>query len=167
MKNKIIAAMVLCGIALAANPTTSNATPMKSHLNIGAIHANKAGYEFPAVLEGTDIRAQLPGTQYIFLIHTAKLNDGDAVMISSDTLREAKSGGLEDEGVDCQFSVSLDKRNEMIDLAGVCNFFLIEDDGTEVKSRGIIAPTTLAEYPYWVLLFEDSKTGIAIYAEVD
>ena len=164
----MFASCVLVGIInLIIGFGTSSAGDVSVSLNIAAIHAEKAGYDFPAVLEGSDIRAQLPGTQYIFLVHTAELRNGDVIMINNNTLREDKTGNLKDDGVDCQLSISLSEDTETIDVAGLCNFFLIKKGGAELKSQGIIPSTTLAAPLYWILLHEDSKTGIAIYAEVD
>jgi len=134
------------------------------HVNIAAFHAlhGQENFKFPERIKTDNILSSLAGkAQFIFINHTAGLEDGDVIMTSNDVLRD-NSGHFADFGVDCQLSVHI--KNNDVTLAGACTFLMVDQDFREIEHRGIIPLHTLQPNQGWTLVYYNAEDGIAVYA---
>jgi len=135
----------------------------KHHINIGIFHqfAPKSEFSFPDIISEKDLLTVLSiGSRYITLSHSATLRNGDVISIANDVLSVSK-GELEDDGIDCQFSVSILEPD--IKLSGICEIMARVDGHTEEHDI-IVKPTILETGSDWTLLYLDEESGIAVYA---
>lgn len=134
------------------------------HVNIAAFHAlhGKEGYKFPDHIAGNILQTLQGNAQFIFMNHTAGLQDGDVITISNDVLRE-NAGHFEDFGVDCQLSVHMNGQD--VTLSGMCEFLMVDKDHREIEHKGVVKPMVMHPGKEWVLLYFNAEDGIAIYAD--
>lgn len=136
------------------------------HINIAAFHTlhGQEGFKFPDHIADSDIMSALHGkAQYLFMNHTAGLEDGDVIMVTNDVLRD-NAGSFEDFGVGCQLSVHI-KDGQDAQIAGMCEFLMVDKNHRQIQHKGVIKPVTLHPGKDWVLLYNDIEDGIAIYAD--
>jgi len=133
------------------------------HINIGIFHrfAPESEFSFPSSVSEKEILNVLSkGSRYVSLTHSATLKNGDVISIANDVLSK-HDGELEDDGIDCQFSVSILETD--VKLAGICEI-MARVGGHTVEHDIIIKPTTLHTGNDWTLLYLDEESGIAVYA---
>jgi len=133
------------------------------HINIGIFHrfASKKDFSFPDLISEEDILNVLSiSSRYISLTHSAFLKNGDVISLATDVLSK-HDGELEDNGIDCQFSVSIIE--PVIKLSGICEIMTKVNGQTEEHDI-IIKPTELDAGTDWTLLYLDEESGIAVYA---
>ncbi|MDQ6995010.1 MAG: hypothetical protein Q9M18_05385, partial [Mariprofundaceae bacterium] len=80
--------------------------------------------------------------------------------IQNDVLREGKGSGFDDLGIDCQLSVNIS--GAAWKVGGKCDIFLSHLNGGEIVV-GIIKPHTIDSEKVWHHVWDDPKTGIAVY----
>jgi len=154
----------IAALFMLVQPTTSEAgAKAEHHINIGIFHrfAPEKEFGFPDIISEEDILNVLSiGSRYISLTHSAFLKNGDVISIATDVLSK-HDGELEDNGIDCQFSVSILEPN--IKLSGICEIMAKVNGHTEEHDI-IIKPTLLHTGSDWTLLYLDQESGIAVYA---
>jgi hypothetical protein len=136
------------------------------HVNIAIFHKlhGQEAYVYPQHIASHDILNTTQGkAQFIALSHTAGVLDGDVLTISNDVLRENAGKGFEDFGVDCQLTIHI--KNNNVNLAGICEILMVDQDGRGIEHKAIVKPTTMESGKDWVLLYYDEEDGIAIYAD--
>jgi len=146
-----------------------------ARLNIVAFKIRDKEFHFESLITGTyaQLFQEFEGkADVIFLNRTPVLQDGDVLNIQEDALRMADNNKLANDGLNCTFSFTnlSDSDSEFYAIAGMCNLFYSYEGGTH-KVRTIIKRVTLSEANYgvnaWISIYEDKKTGIIIYADVD
>ncbi len=139
---------------------------LSPHVNIAAFHKlhNQQGFEFPKHIQGDAILSAMSGkAQFIFMNHTSGLENGDVIMVTNDVLRD-KAEGFEDFGVGCQLSVQI-QQNQGVQLAGMCEFMMVDQNHRQIDHKGVVKPTMLAANQDWVLIYDNKEDGIALYAD--
>jgi len=161
----LISSMFLIAAALMLmQPSNSEAgAKNEHHINIGIFQrfAPEKEFSFPSKISESDILNVLSvGSRYISLTHSATLRNGDVISIANDVLSK-HDGELEDDGIDCQFSVTILEPD--VKLAGICEIMARVNGHTEEHDI-IIKPTVLHTGSDWTLLYLDKESGIAVYA---
>jgi len=145
-------------------PSTCDAgAKNQHHINIGMFHrfASEKEFSFPSSVSEKEILNVLSkGSRYVSLTHSATLKNGDVISIANDVLSK-HDGELEDDGIDCQFSVTILEPD--VKLAGICEI-MARVGGHTIEHDIIIKPTTLHTGSNWTLLYLDEESGIAVYA---
>ena len=139
---------------------------MSPHVNIAAFHKlhGQESFAFPQHIQGDAILSALAGkAQFIFMNHTSGLENGDVIMVTNDVLRD-NAGGFEDFGVGCQLSVQI-KESQDVQLAGMCEFLMVDQNHRQIDHKGVIKPTMLGSNKDWVLIYNNEEDGIALYAD--
>ncbi len=143
------------------------------HVNIAAFHKISSSYEFEPIVVGSFsdfIREMEKGSEIVFLNHTANVIDGDVITLSASVLRST-ADGFNDEGSTCSISFfdSSTADNTAYSVGGICTI-IHSAKGEIIKSKTVIPsadlPDTSQGIDVWVMLEEDSKNGIAFYANV-
>lgn len=144
------------------------------HVNLAAFHKIKHEYEYEAIVLGrfSSFMAEMEkGSEVIFLNHTADVKNHDVITFNADVLRESLNDGFEDNGVNCSinFTDASDADNTSYSIGGLCTI-LVSDEGVNKKVHFIIPeadlPDTSQGIDVWVMIYEDTDSGIAFYANV-
>ena len=94
------------------------------------------------------------------LTQTVGIHNGDVLNIQNDVLRENSGNGFADLGIDCQLTV--DSGAPVWKVGGKCEIFLPHLNGGE-KVLGVIAPHAIETEKVWHHVWDDEKTGVAVY----
>jgi hypothetical protein len=136
------------------------------HVNVAIFHKlhGQEDFSYPKHIADRDIIHAMQGkAQFISINHTAGLVDGDIITIGNDVLREGANSAFEDFGVDCQLNVHI--KSDNVSLAGLCQVLMVDQSGREIEHKALIKPTTMEAGKNWVLLYDDTEDGIAVYAD--
>lgn len=129
---------------------------------------------YPATFTGSMsglIAAIKGGMEPLMSVHTPHIHPGDVVNLQADVLGSSTSNQLEDDGINCQLSYSMEDENNF-DISGLCSFFVTEEGADSAQKRNVVIPphkiaVSTAEKGNWVLLFHDDKSGSAFYASIE
>lgn len=133
------------------------------HINIAAFHKlhGQEAFAYPATISG-NILSELKGkAQFIFVNHTAGLEDQDVIVVGNDVLRE-NAGEFANFGVDCQMSVSISGAD--VKMGGMCEVLIYDQDHRQLENKLLVKPVAIPSGDQWSLLYDDKEDGIAIYA---
>lgn len=164
---------LFCALAALFVSTPANAAD-EVRLNIVAFEKRDSSFQFDPIITGSysDLMQLMQGNaDIIFLNRTPPLLDKDIINLQVDAMRLVKNN-LANGGLDCQFSFDneSDEDSQFYSVAGLCTILFAESKGTRIV-RAPIKRTMLSEANYginvWLLLYENSKEGVAIYADVD
>ncbi len=163
-------AISLLGISAQARITAGDITGGKKapHVNIAIFHKlhGQESFTYPKSIKPQNILSAMQGkAQFISINHSAGLLDGDVVVVGNDVLREGANSHFADFGVDCQLTVHM--QASAVELAGICEILMIDQDGREIEHKAIVKPTSIDTGTTWHLLYEDIEDGIAIYASAE
>lgn len=168
---QVIKQMLLAFLLLALTTTTAIAGETRN-VNFAAFQKVDASFEFDPIVLGkfSDFISVMDGAQILILSHTADSINGDVINIQQDVLRQGVNG-LGDVGINCQLSY-LDEstpENTSFEVGGFCKILDV-GDGHDKKLMAVIPmtglPDTAQGVEAWVMLHEDSESGIAFYANV-
>ncbi|TLS67274.1 hypothetical protein FE236_06665 [Mariprofundus erugo] len=129
---------------------------------------------YPASFTGSMadlIKSVKEGIEPLMTVHTPHIHPGDVVNLQADVLGSSASNQLEDDGINCQLSYSMEDENNF-DISGLCSFFVTEEGADSAQKRNVVIPphkitVSTAEKGNWILLFHDEKTGAAFYASIE
>lgn len=133
------------------------------HINIAVFHKlhGQESFSYPATIKG-NILGELKGkAQFIFINHTAGLEDKDVVVVGNDVLRD-NAGSFEDFGVDCQMSVGI--KGAEVSMGGMCEVLIVDQHHRQIENKLLLKPVSVPSGDQWSLVFNDEEDGIAIYA---
>jgi len=114
---------------------------------------------------------KMDGARLLLLSHSAKSLNGDVINLQQDVLNDRKGGGLNDVGVNCQLSFHYAGEANDIEyqLNGDCQI-IDKFKGEAMTIKAHIPATDLPDAArgtdVWMEVYEDSKSGIAFYANV-
>lgn len=143
-------------------------------LNIAAFEKRDASFQFEPIITGnySTLMQSVEGhADIIFLNRTPPVRDKDIINLQVDALRIVDNK-LANGGLNCQFSFDneSDEDSQFYSIAGLCTILYAEKLGTRTV-RAPIKRTMLSEANYgvnvWLLIYQNVKEGIAIYADVD
>jgi len=143
-------------------------------LNIVAFEKRDSSFQFDPIITGSysDLMQSMQNNaDIIFLNRTPPVRDKDIINLQVDALRLV-GNNLANGGLNCQFSFDneSDEESQFYSVAGLCSILFAEGKGTR-SVRAPIKRTMLSEANYginvWLLLYENSEEGVAIYADVD
>jgi len=142
------------------------------HVNFAAFQKLDPKFEFDPIVLGkfSDFIAAMDGAQVLILSHTADSVHGDVINIQQDVLRQSAEG-LGDVGINCQLSFLAEGMGSstVYELGGLCRILDV-GNGKTSKLLAVIPmaglPDTTQGVDAWVLLYEDTVSGIAFYATV-
>jgi len=165
----------LLAMALGALSTTAVAAPENARsVNVMIFMKNQPNYEFDPIMFGSFsefIRA-MDGTRLLLLSHSAKSLPGDVINLQQDVLRAEKAGAFEDMGINCQLAFRYDEsipNNAEYQINGDCQV-IDQFDGVNISLKAHIPTTDLPDSAkgsdVWIEVYEESKSGVAIYANV-
>jgi len=131
------------------------------------------GYEYDPIMFGNFsqfIRA-MNGTRLLWLSHSAKTVHGDVINLQQDVLRERNDNTFDDAGVNCQLSfqdhdASGDKAFQLRGDCQIIGRFHNENLTLKAHIPATDLPDAAKGTDVWIELYEDSKSGIAFYANV-
>jgi len=166
-----LAGMIVGAMALMAPGTLAAAELVR--LNIAVFETHTKNYRFESIFTGSAgelLRAHERKAELVLLNRTPPIRDQDIVNLQIDALR-LNDGALANSGLNCQFTFDnkSDRTSEFYSLAGLCT--RAWESGKRVQtSRLPIRRAMLSEAGYgnvWLLIYENTAQGIAIYADVD
>ena len=114
---------------------------------------------------------KMDGARLLLLSHSAKSLNGDVINLQQDVLNDRKGGGLSDVGVNCQLSYHAAGEADDIEYQfnGDCQI-IGSFHGKEMTIKAHIPSTDLPDAArgtdVWMEVYEDSKSGLAFYANV-
>jgi len=133
-----------------------------THVHVAAFFKvpGQASFQWPDEIPTEDIIGALSGkADFLLLTQTVGIQDGDVLNIQNDVLREGSGSGFDDLGINCQLSV--DTKGKSWNVGGKCDVFLPHLGGEKIV--GIIKPHTIETERVWHHVWENDKTGIAVY----
>jgi len=163
MKKMLLAcmsALVYMGMPMIGEATASE---QGTHVHVAAFFKDpgQESFQWPEEIKGEDIIGALHGkADFLVLTQTVGIHNGDVLNIQNDVLREEKGDQFEDLGINCQLSVNTESAKWKV--AGKCNIFLPHINGGE-KVLGIIAAHAIETEKVWHHVWDDPKSGVAVY----
>lgn len=161
MKKFLIACAFMVGFSGVAA-----ASEQGTHVHVAAFFKmpGQESFKWPDEIPGEDIIGSLDGkADFLVLTQTVGIHDGDVLNIQNDVLRSGDgSSGYQDLGIDCQLSVNTSTGPDWT-VGGKCDVFLpmLSTDGSKVT--GIIMPHPIETEKVWHHVWDDAKTGVAVY----
>jgi len=143
------------GVAVAAEVAT--------HVHVASFFKMKGheSFQWPDEIPGENIIGAFEGkADFLVLTQTVGIHNGDVLNIQNDVLRENSGNGFADLGIDCQLTV--DSGAPVWKVGGKCEIFLPHLNGGE-KVLGVIAPHAIETEKVWHHVWDDEKTGVAVY----
>jgi len=138
------------------------ASEMGTHVHVASFFKlpDQKAFQWPDEIKGEDIIGALEGkADFLVLTQTVGIEDGDVLNIQNDVLRAGDSG-FKDLGIDCQLSVST-KSGPHWKVGGKCDIFLPMFG--EDKITGVIRPHEIESEKVWHHVWDDPKSGVAVY----
>jgi len=160
---KILMGCAMIVMGAIANMGMAVASEQGTHVHVAAFFKlpSQSSFQWPEEIKGDDIIGALDGkADFLILTQTVGIHDGDVLNIQNDVLREGKDSSFDDLGIDCQLSVNTSK--PIWQVGGKCDIFLPHLNGGE-KVVGIIRPHKIETEKVWHHVWNDSKTGVAVY----
>jgi len=171
--SKLVCFLLATGLCLASGSAVAEPDRVRS-VNVMMFMKNQAAYEFDPIMFGTFsefIRA-MNGTRLLMLSHSAESLPGDVINLQQDVLRGEKSGEFEDMGINCQLAFKYDDTvvsSPEYQINGDCQV-IDRFNGINISLKAHIPTTDLPDSAkgkdVWIEVYEESKSGVAIYANV-
>ncbi len=141
-------------------------------INFAAFQKLDKSFEFEPIVVGkfSDFIVAMQGSQVLVLAHTSSAVDGDVITLQTSVLRD-EEGAFGDFGIDCQMSFKDESTatDTSFLIGGLCKI-IRKGRGQNLKLLAPIPhtfiPDTAQGSESWIMLYEDTKTGIAFYANV-
>jgi len=165
---------MLIAAMFAMSSTVAQADDSRS-INFIVFEKSKAGFEFDPIMFGdfSDFIRAMEGAQLLLLSRSAKSINGDVINLQQDILKEAAVGDFEDVGVNCQLTFTHDGKGNDLEyhLTGDCQIHG-QFNGQSMKLKSHIPTTDLPDAKtigknIWMQIYENKKSGIAFYANVN
>jgi hypothetical protein len=164
----------LCVAALMAGTISSGAWAGESRsVNFVIFKKADAGYEYDPIMFGSFSRfiKAMHGAQLLLLNHSGSSVNGDVLNLQQDILREQAGDRMSDVGINCQltFHTMPVGGNIEYSLNGDCQImesYLTGGRTLHAKIPLTELPDTVQGDDVWIEIYEDSKSGIAFYANV-
>jgi len=147
---------------MGSNVVMANAAEEGTHVNVAAFFKipGKESFQWPEVIKGEDIIGALNGkADFLVLTQTVGIHNGDVLNIQNDVLRAGSGSGFEDLGINCQLSVNTE--TDIWHIGGKCDVLLPHLNGEKVL--GIIKPHDVKTEKIWHHVWDEPKTGVAVY----
>ena len=145
-------------------------------LNLVAFQAKQANVVYESIFTGelgeliTSVENQ--GAKVVFATHTTALQARDIINLQVDVMRMTKANTLANSGLNCRFMFGdeSDEDSYFYSVSGICDRLLANETGTErekimVKRKMLSDPSTV--FNVWMKFYEDTKTGVAFYVDID
>jgi len=158
MKRFLIACALMVGFSGVAAASESG-----THVHVAAFFKipGQQAFQWPEEIVGEDIIGALNGkADFLVLTQTVGIHDGDVLNIQNDVLRNS-AAGFEDLGINCQLSVNTSAGPNW-KVGGKCDIFLPHLAGGQ-KVTGLIAPHEIDKEKVWHHVWDDPKSGVAVY----
>lgn len=159
MKIQSIVAALLLTLTMTPAAIASNTD---THVHVAAFFKEKGQetFQWPDDIDGEDIIGALKGkADFLVLTQTVGIENGDVLNVQNDVLRSGSSSGYEDIGIDCQLSVNTADKDWSV--GGKCDIYLPHVNGQKVS--GLIMPHPIPTEKVWHHVWDDPKTGVAVY----
>lgn len=170
---KLVCFLLATGMGLASSSAVAEPDRTRS-VNVMIFMKNKPAFDFDPIIFGSFsefIRA-MDGARLLMLAHSAKALPGDVINLQQDVLRAEKSGEFEDMGINCQLAFQYDDAiasSPEYQITGDCQV-IDRFDGVNISLKAHIPTTDLPDSAkgkdVWIEVYEESKSGVAIYANV-
>lgn len=174
MKKLITMAMLLFAGAGFSTVAWSTIGP-GHHVNIVSFQQDddfKGTVDYPESIKGKmgDIMTIFDGKAEPYLmIHSPHIHPKDMINAQIDALGERGNGSLEDDGLNCDFV--FDQQGDGFTLAGVCHVITAKKTANSeqkvILKAQVIPHDGKHETPTWKKLYSDTKSGVAIYANIE
>ncbi len=174
MKKAIYLAMFLCAWGSYSVAAWSTIGP-GHHVNIVSFQQDddfKGTVDYPDTIKGKmgDLITAMAGKAEAYLmIHSPHIHPKDMLNAQVDALGQRDDGSLEDDGLDCDFV--FDQQGDDFTLAGVCHV-ITANSIANTEEKVILKPQAVPhdgkhEMPTWKKLYSNTKSGVAIYANIE
>ncbi len=166
---------VVLMVALWLTPSLSDAEEQR-HLNLIAFQAKQANFSYESIFTGELgelIRSvEQKGAKVVFATHTAALQARDIINLQVDVMRMTKANTLANSGLNCRFMFGdeSDEDSYFYSISGVCDRLSASATGTQreqvlVKRKMLSDPSPV--FNVWMKFYEDVKSGVAFYVDID
>jgi len=157
----LMCAMMVAWMGFSASLATASEKGTHVHVAVFFKVPGQDAFQWPDEIKGENIIGALEGkADFLVLTQTVGIHNGDVLNIQNDVLRENAGSDFADLGIDCQLSV--DSSAAVWKVGGKCEIFLPHLNGGE-KVLGIIKPHEIETEKVWHHVWDDPKTGVAVY----
>lgn len=169
----LIAAFIFLFISVEV--PSAQAADQAHYINLVAFQADQKDFKYESIFNGnlgsliTSVEAH---AHVVFATRTSKLQDRDVINLQADVMRMTKQGNLASGGLDCRFIFDdeSDEDSYFFSISGLCDRLVSNENGTDrqkiiVKRKMLSDPSTT--FNVWLKLYEDPKTGLVIYTDID